>query len=268
MEGQSVVLRAEKGKLRLTVDDEEGNGKQEMVYEVTAEREATDGGDRKAEGREEKEVPSGAAEVPGGVSGVDGETPPWGGLPGVGNLLEYIEPVAGAGHGRNDPSVAASGPGGKRSSLEPAPGLIIRPEGQDVKGIGTAVVQTSRDQGSGEGLTVFRGIPDGGEEQEAGPGTGAGDSPGAQWCLNSQGGGQAAGSVAQDLLRMGGEVAESHGPGPGESFCGKTTGSSGRGEGDPSEADPGVREETGSGREDHRGQGTAERLGPIWWPWY
>jgi transposase InsO family protein len=272
MEGQSVVLRAEKGKLRLTVDAEEGGGKQEMVYEVTAEREATDGGDRKVGGREEKEEPSGGAEVPSGVSGVDGETPSWGGLPGVGNLLDCIEPVAGAGYGRNDPSVAASGPGGERSSLEPAPGLIIRPEGQDVKGIGTAVVQTSRDQGSGEGLRVFREIPYGGkaagEEQEAGPGAGAGDSPGAQWSYNSHRGGQVAGSVPQDLLRVGGEVAESHGPGFGESFCGKTADSCGRREGDPSEADPGVREETGSGREDHRGQGTADRLGPVWWTWY
>ena len=93
MEGQSVVLRAEKGKLRLLVDDEEGGGKQEMVYEVTAgeekregsiepiEREETDGQDREAEGREagdgreEREVePYGGAKVPGGVIGMDGET--------------------------------------------------------------------------------------------------------------------------------------------------------------------------------------------------
>src|SRR5512139_369196 len=39
MEGQSVVLRAEKGKLRLMVDDEEGGGKQEMVYDVTTKQE-------------------------------------------------------------------------------------------------------------------------------------------------------------------------------------------------------------------------------------
>src|SRR5512136_1443940 len=71
MEGQSVVLRAEKGKLRLMVDDEEvgttrsrGGGKQEMVYDVTTareerdgsmetiQREETDGKDRKAESGE------------------------------------------------------------------------------------------------------------------------------------------------------------------------------------------------------------------------
>jgi transposase InsO family protein len=205
MEGQSVVLRAEKGKLRLTVDDKEGGGKQEMVYEVSAEREGTDGGDRKAEGREEKEVgASGGAEVPSGVSGVDGEAQPWGGLPGVGNLLEYIEPVAGAGHGRDDPSTAASGPDGERSGVEPPPGIIIGSEGQEsvVKGIGTAVVQTARDQASGnysreEGLTVFREIPyAAGEKQGTGTEAGDGDSPGAQWSLNGHGGGQAVGRVA------------------------------------------------------------------------
>src|SRR5512137_2165999 len=53
MEGQSVVLRAEKGKLRLMVDDEEGGGKQEMVYDITTaetiQREEADGKGREAE---------------------------------------------------------------------------------------------------------------------------------------------------------------------------------------------------------------------------
>ena len=45
MEGQSVVLRAEKGKLRLMVDDEEGGKVQEMVYEVNPQKERK-GGER------------------------------------------------------------------------------------------------------------------------------------------------------------------------------------------------------------------------------
>src|SRR5512136_1665256 len=54
MEGQSVVLRAEKGKLRLLVDDEEGGGKQEMVYDVSPGegRETRGGKGREAEGGE------------------------------------------------------------------------------------------------------------------------------------------------------------------------------------------------------------------------
>ncbi|MBI4768579.1 MAG: transposase [Deltaproteobacteria bacterium] len=257
MEGQSVVLRAEKGKLRLMVDDKESGGKQEMVYEVTADREGTDGQDRKAEGGEVG--PFGGAEVPSSFISVDGEKQPREGLPGVRNFLDYIEPVAGTGHGGDALGVAASGPGGERSGVEPTSCLIIGAEDQ---GIGTAFGQTSREPdgqaGSSnreEGLTVLREIPYGGkagregldrEEQKAGTGAGVGDSPGTQWSLNGQGGGEAAGSVAQDLLRVGGEVAKSHGPGLGESSCGKTACICGRREGDPSETDPGVREETGS----------------------
>ena len=265
MEGQSVVLRAEKGKLRLMVDDKEGGGKQEMVYEVTAETEGTDGQDRKAEGGEVR--PSGGAEVPSGVIGVDREMQPRGGLPGVGNIMEYIESVAGAGHGGDAPGASDPGSGGERGGVEPAPCGIIREEDQR-QGVRTAIGQTSRKPGGQassdeggcsreEGLTVFRGIPYGAregfdrEEQKACTEAGAGDSPGAQWSLNGQGRGEAAGGVAQDLLRVGGEVAKSHGPGLGESSCGKTACTCGRREGDPSEADPGVREETGSGREDH-----------------
>src|SRR5512137_498744 len=96
MEGQSVVLRAEKGKLHLLVDDEESGGKQEMVYEVTAgeekrdrsietiEREETGGKDRETEdgeaagdrGQERAEGYGayGGGEVPGGALGLDGET--------------------------------------------------------------------------------------------------------------------------------------------------------------------------------------------------
>ena len=139
MEGQSVVLRAEKGKLRLMVDDEEGGGKQEMVYEVTAgeekrdrsietiEREETDGQDREAEGgeagdgREERAEGIGSyggAEVPSGVIGMDGETQTRGDLPGVGSRVEFIEPVAGPGNGGDAPGAAASGPGGERGGVE------------------------------------------------------------------------------------------------------------------------------------------------------
>jgi transposase InsO family protein len=106
MEGQSVVLRAEKGKLRLMVDDEEGGGKQEMIYEVTAkeeerdrslEREGKDGKGGEAEGgeagdrgqeREEGIGSYGGAEVPGGTLGMDGEAQTRRGLPGVGSRVE------------------------------------------------------------------------------------------------------------------------------------------------------------------------------------
>jgi transposase InsO family protein len=303
MEGQSVVLRAEKGKLRLMVDDEEGGGKQEMVYDVTAgeenrdrsmetiEREETDGKDREAEGgeagdrgeeRAEGIRPYGRGEVPGGAIGMDGETQNRGGLPGVGGCVELAEPVAGTGDGGNAHGATASGSGGQGGGVEPASCGIVGTEeqGRGDQGVGTAFGQTSRepgDQARGvaggwsreEGLTVFREISYegkaaqeglGGAEQKACTGAGDGDSPGAQWSLNGKGRGEATGGVAQDVLRVGGEVFKSHDPGVGESSCGEAARACGQREGDPSGADPGVGEETGSGREGHRGQGTAGDL--------
>ncbi len=138
MEGQSVVLRAEKGKLRLMVDDEEGGGKQEMVYEVSAkeeerdrslEREETDGKDRKAEGgeagdggeeRTEGFGSYGGGEVSGGALGMDGEAQSRRGLSGDGGCVEFIKPVAEASDGGDAFGVAVSGPSRERGGVEPA----------------------------------------------------------------------------------------------------------------------------------------------------
>ncbi len=294
MEGQSVVLRAEKGKLRLMVDDEEGGGKQEMIYEVGAKgeekdrsikREESDGQGREAEGREvrdrgqEREEGFGAhggGEVPGGVVGMDGETQTRRGLPGVGSRVEFIEPVAGAGDGGDALGIAVTGCGdGEESGIELASCGIVGAEeqGRSDERIGAAFGETAGKSGGQarrveggwgreEGLTIYREILDGGKETAAreGEGTetctgaGAGDSPGAQWSLNCKGGSAAAGGVAQDVLRVGGEVAQSHGPGVGESSCGKTACACGRREGDASGADPGIGEEAGCREADHQGE--------------
>ena len=293
MEGQSVVLRAEKGKLRLMVDDEEGGGKQEMVYEVGAkgeekdrsiEREESDGKGREAEdgeagdGGEERAEGFGAyggGEVPGSVVGMDRKAQTGRSLPGVGGHVEFIKPVAGAGDGGNALGVTASGSGGKGSSIEPASCGIVGAEeqGRSDQRVGAAFGPTAGEPGGQargseggcnreEGLTIFREIEDGGdgttaqegEGAEACAGAGAGDSPGAQWSLNGKGGGEAAGGVAQDVLRVGGEVAQSHGPGVGESSCGKTACACGRREGEVTGEDPGVGEEAGCREEDHQGE--------------
>jgi transposase InsO family protein len=302
MEGQSVVLRAEKGKLRLMVDDEEGGGKQEVVYEVAAgeknrdrsietiQREATDGKDREAEGgeagdrgeeRAEGIRPYGRGEVPCGALGMDGETQTRGGMPGVRGWVGLAQPVAGAGDGRDALGLAAPDSDDREDSgIELASCGIVGAEEQERRderigaafgpppgGCGQARA-TSGNCTREEGLTIFRGIGDAGEGRaaqerqaaEACAGAGLGDSPGAQWSLNGKAGGEAAGGIAQDLLRVGGEVSKSHGPGVGEPTSGEATCAHGPGEGGPSGANPGVGEEAGSGREDHRGQRTAGGL--------
>jgi len=291
MEGQSVVLRAEKGKLRLMVDDEEGGGKQEMVYEVTAgeekkdrflgtiEREKPDGKAREAEdggqqARAEGFGSYGVREVPCGALSVDGETQTRGGMPGVGSGVEFIEPVAGSGDGRDAPGTAASGCGGQGGGVKPPSCGIVGAEEQrrGDEGIRSAFGQTSREPGGQAGgdeggcnreekLTVFREIGDGGKgteaqegiggaEQKACAGAGVGDTPGAQWSLDGQGRGEASGGVAKDLLRVGGQITQSHGLGIGESSFGKTAPAPGPGEGGPSGAGSRVGEEAGSGGED------------------
>ena len=163
MEGQSVVLRAEKGKLRLMVDDEGGGGKQEMVYDVTAgeekrggsieaiQREETDGEDREAEGgeagdrgeeRAEGVRPYGGGEVPGSALGMDGEAQAGRGLPGTGGDVDVIEPVAGAGDGGDAPGLAATdfGDGEDRRIKLASCGIIgAQEQGRGDERVGAAV---------------------------------------------------------------------------------------------------------------------------------
>jgi transposase InsO family protein len=122
MEGQSVVLRAEKGKIRLLLDDEESGSTQEMLYDATEEnpeRSTTDGEGREGEGgelgerREEKSY--GRGEMPGGAVGMDGAAQTRGGLPGTGSGVDDTEPVAGTGDGGDAFSPQATSAGGREN---------------------------------------------------------------------------------------------------------------------------------------------------------
>ncbi len=232
MEGQSVVLRAEKGKLRLMVDDEEAGGKQEMIYEVSAreeggvrgiERKEKDGKGREGEGAEAGDRGQeraegcevyGGGEVPGGALGLDGATQTHRGLSGVGGGVAFIEPVAGAGDGRDAPSVAASDCDAQGGGIEPPSCGIVGTEGQgrSHEEVGTAAGPAPEEPGQAggdwnieEGLKILMEMSHG-EEEKACAGAGVGDPPGAQRSLNGKGGSEAAGGVTQDLLRVGGEV--------------------------------------------------------------
>jgi transposase InsO family protein len=288
MEGQSVVLRAEKGKLRLMVDDEEGGEKQEMIYDVTTgeekkdrsietiQREETDGKDREVErgqasgGEQEKaeDLRSySGGEVSCGALGVDGETETRRDMPGAGSGMGYIEPVAGTGNGGDALGLAATDSGdGENSSLELASCGIIGAEEQERRDerIGEAFGSTPGESGQArgtagdctreQGLMIFKEMGNGGEGRavqkgkgtETRTGAGDGDSPGAWWDLNGNGRGEAPGGIAQNVLRVGGEIAQSYGPGVGEPTSGEAAPTCGPGEGSPSGANPGVGEKAGS----------------------
>jgi transposase InsO family protein len=278
MEGQSVVLRAEKGKLRLRVDDEEGGKVQEMVYEVNPGkgREDRGGKGREAEGgeagdgREERAEgirAYGGGEVPGRVVGMDGEAQAWGGLPGVGGGLGNLAAVAGSGDGGDAIGVAAPGPGGAGGGLEPPSGRIIEEEsggdderaGEETEEAARQPESPSRRAGGCSGekvLAVLKENPDGAGEK-AGAGAGVHHPAGTQWGHNRDGGGGASGDLPQDVLRVGGSSFAGHGPGIEESCSRETPRPSGYGEGRASEESPGSAEEVVSGGEDDRGEGAA-----------
>ncbi len=275
MEGQSVVLRAEKGKLRLRVDDEEGGKVQEMVYEVNREegREDQGGKGREAEGGEageggeERAEGIGAyagGEVPGSIVDMDGEAQAWGGLPGVGGGLGDVEAMAGSGDGGDADGLAAPSPGGAGSSLEPPSGRIIKEEsGRDDEKAGQEAEEGARKPegspgraggGSGEkDLAVFEEKPDG-EGEKAGAGAGVHHSTSTQWGHNRDGGSGAVEDFPQDVLRVGGTSSASDGPGVGESSARQTLGSPGCGEGGTPEGSAGFKEEVVPGGEDGRGE--------------
>jgi len=289
MEGQSVVLRAEKGKLRLMVDDEQGGGKQEMVYEVRGgeenrdrshemmEREERDGKGRETEGREAGERREeraegfgtyGRGEVSGGLVRVDGEAQSGGDMSGVRDSVGAACALAGAGDGRDALGISATSAGRESSSPQSPTCAIIGQEnsaGID-PGFGAAAGpdaeepgQNWREPGGGrgeEGLANFRESSDG-EKQEACPGEGVGDSESTQWKHDCPGRGEAAGNLTQDLLRVGGTGPEGNGPVVGESALWEAACDSGRAEGGASGTSPGVGEETGAGREDAGGEGDA-----------
>ncbi len=279
MEGQSVVLRAEKGKVRLLVDDE-GEGKtQELVYEVNRKEESEgsrEGGEKGGKGRESGEAGEagaegigayGSGEVPGGVDPMDGAEEAGRGLPGDGGGVGRLEAVGGSGDGGDAIGIAAPGPGGEGSGPEPPSCRIIGKEepGRDDERAGQEIEEAARKpedppgssgDRSGEKGLIFKENPDG-EGEKVGAGAGIHHPAGTQRGLDRDGGGGAVGDLAQDVLRVGGPGSASDGSGVGESCSREARCSSGCGEGGSPKESAGSGEKVVLSREDDRGEGSA-----------
>ena len=122
MEGQSVVLRAEKGKLRLSVDDEEDDTTQEVVYNLNEEGagHGKDGEDKKREEAAD-DKPRGDGEMQGGPGGVDGASEAGGDMSGDGDPVDGAGAVAEAGDGGNASGAGTQGETGQGTGALPAP---------------------------------------------------------------------------------------------------------------------------------------------------
>ena len=213
MEGQSVVLRAEKGKLKLSVG-EEGKTETELTYDLQkgkndGENNGEEGQNRN--GQEQKENPHPepvseshcecGGEGPGGVGGVDREGQTGGGVSAVGDQLDHLQAVAGPGDGGDAASPGGSGESGRGSGVEsPAAGT----HHQEENGLG--VEQTRIATGEVVSESAKLGQTGGGEcLNENGQSTGARerDHEGPEGGNNGDRGGEATRGVPQDLLRVG-----------------------------------------------------------------
>jgi len=118
MDGQSVVLRAEKGKLKLSVSDQQNN-EQELTYDLNQNN------DQRKENGTEKTHPSSPSQCPGqspgGAGGVDGAVQAGGCLPPVEHQLDHVQPLAAPGDGGDAAGAGEPGQPDQGRSLEPAP---------------------------------------------------------------------------------------------------------------------------------------------------
>jgi len=165
MEGQSVVLRAEKGKLRLSVDDEEDDTTQEVVYNLNEEG-AGHGEDGEDKNREKAagDEPRSAGEMPGGARGVDGTAETGGNMPGAGDTMDGALGVAETGDGGNAPGAGTESESGQGAGLEPAPTDAAgekAPEGPGAEQAGKDAVPSAggKEAGDAQGPEVRRPAP-------------------------------------------------------------------------------------------------------------
>jgi transposase InsO family protein len=116
MEGQSVILRAEKGKLKLSIDN--GTENQELTYDL------------KPQSQTETSAPSSAGllrpgQSPGGAPSLDRALQAEPDLSSAQDPLDHLRPVAAPGHGGD-----AAGPG-TEGQVDRGPGLKSSPASAD-----------------------------------------------------------------------------------------------------------------------------------------
>jgi transposase InsO family protein len=113
MEGQSVVLRAEKGKLKLSVSDDHNQNTHELTYDLHQTGKAR-------QDSQTQPASDGAAESPGRPGGLDRALQAGGGVPSVGHQLGDLSSVAKAGDDGHAPGSGEPDQPGSGRGVEPA----------------------------------------------------------------------------------------------------------------------------------------------------
>lgn len=197
MGDQSVVIHAEEGKVKMTVDGSDTC--REMMYPLK-------------ETGHDKQIREEAAsdvyvrgEMPGRIVGMVADATAEGDLPGTGNQLGHAESLAAPGHGRDDgsPGTAPSVPGGEGTQPGTPPGDIAGQDGAKPQQGNQAGPEVTGYQG---GEAAGTGKPIGGWPHgigRIGPETGSDHHQGAERSTDGDRGGPSAGDIPQGVLQMG-----------------------------------------------------------------
>ena len=215
MEGQSVVLRAEKGKLKLSLDEKE------LSYDLEKGRDEQPGGAPQAAPPGAELL--GAPESAGGPGRVDGTGQTRGRDAGTEDQLGDAPALAATGDGGDAAGLGGPGAPLRRDGVAPAVAGVAEQTGDPPIGPAAAPSATGGPGAALGGLTNAA--------SETGPATGRGDPQSPRRPDDGGSGSAAAGGVAEDLLPMGtarpgGDAPPTGGPtdrpapanpGPGES---------------------------------------------------
>ncbi len=252
---QSVVIRAEKGQVKMQLDDEDNAvSSQELTYDIHQPTgEPHDDRNQTQKGTESVQCPSASA---GGAGGVDGTAAAGGGLPAVRDQQHLAGAVAAAGDGRDGRGAATAlsertttgaGVDHETGAAAGAPGVNGR--GQTLQ-VGEAPGQTAP---GADGDTAQREVtparaaleehePETSVESAGGTGlaTGGADRAGAVRSDHGQGSGPAIGHLPQELLPVGEAGADGAGGGGARSDGRSPVDPPRPGEGDARTTNPGV----------------------------
>ena len=195
MDGQSVVLRAEKGKLKLSVSDQNNNQAQELTYDLSKNNDGKDG----TQEAHSSTPASSAGQGPGGAGGVDGTVQAGGGVPPVEHQLGHLQPVAAAGDGGDAAGAGVAGEPQQGRGVEPAPAGVAPKAAAVAHGLtpdGTAAADKQSCQGpTGSGTT--------GVDECQSQTTGGGHLASPLGPAHRDAGGAAAGHLPPAILPMG-----------------------------------------------------------------
>ncbi len=287
MDGQSVVLQANKGKLTLSVDDKNNQQTREVTYPINNKGENNEQHQNQTHGEPENipEESSEAIERGGGAPAhgqgeaqssafhLDGAQETGGDMPGAENQLPAHPQLAGPGPqgdaaGPGAPTEPGEGPGASAPAAE-VPGET--PERQSSqreydRPPGEPAAENPEREGLEEPILPHihhseRQVIHHEEQRRDGQEQGEDNPSGTNGRINSHPGGSETGPIPQDLLPVGETGSGWHVEGPGRKRGWPAGDSGGSGKGSPAEESGGPGEGSGSGQTVQDSAETLPRLG-------